>query len=145
VTPTLRQGDVTFHLAEGMMAEADHRLDAAATIYRDWYQTSGLCGVCGLFDLARLADQAGRPDSALALYERAFAVTNYNRYVADAVQLPPALKRAGELYEAKGDHAKASKVYQRFVDLWKDADPALQPGVREIRARLGRLATESGT
>ena len=145
VTPTLREGDVAYPLAEGMMAEADHRMDAAATIYQAWYQRSGLCGVCGLFDLARLADQAGRADSALALYERAFAVTNYNRYNVDAVQLPPALKRAGELYEAKGDRAKATRAYQRFVDLWKDADPALQPGVREIRARLGRLATESGT
>jgi len=62
----------------------------------------------------------------------------------DAINLLPALKRAGELYEAKGDRAKASQAYRRFVDLWKDADPALQPGVREIRARLGRLATENG-
>jgi tetratricopeptide (TPR) repeat protein len=144
VTPTLRQGDLVRRLAEGKMAEADHRPEAAATVYREWYESSGLCGVCGLFQLAQLADQAGRTDSALALYQRAFAVTNYNRYNVDAIDLLPALKRAGELYEAKGDRAKASQAYRRFVDLWKDADPALQPGVREIRARLGRLATENG-
>jgi serine/threonine protein kinase len=54
-----------------------------------------------------------------------------------------ALKRSGELYEAKGDRAKAADRYRRFVDLWKDADPELQPGVREVRARLARLSTES--
>jgi eukaryotic-like serine/threonine-protein kinase len=145
VPASLRQGDLGRPLAEGLMAELDHRTDAAASAYRAWYQESGNCGVCGLFDLARLADGAGHADSALALYERGFATPNYNRYVLDAVELPPALKRAGELYEAKGDRAYASKVYRQFVDLWKDADASLQPGVREIRARLGRLATEGGT
>jgi len=29
--------------------------------------------------------------------------------------------------------------------LWKDADPELQPGVKEVRARLARLAQEPGT
>ena len=66
-----------------------------------------------------------------------------NRIALDAYQLAPALKRSGELYEAKGDRAKAADRYRRFVELWKDADPELQPGVREVRARLGRLATET--
>jgi hypothetical protein len=30
------------------------------------------------------------------------------------------------------------------VALWKNADPELQPGVREIRERLARLAKEPG-
>ena len=35
--------------------------------------------------------------------------------------------------------AKAIEHYQKFVDLWKDADPELQPKVREARARLDAL------
>jgi hypothetical protein len=35
---------------------------------------------------------------------------------------------------------KAADRYRRFVDLWKDADPELQPGVREVRAHRARLA-----
>jgi hypothetical protein len=66
------------------------------------------------------------------------------RYTYDSYRLPAALKRAGELYEAKGDRAKAADRYRRFVDLWKDADPELQPGVREVRGRIARLATEAG-
>jgi len=40
------------------------------------------------------------------------------------------------LYDAKGNVAKATDHYQKFVDLWRDADPELQPKVREVRARL---------
>jgi len=54
----------------------------------------------------------------------------------------PTDKRLGELYETRGDRAEARKYYGRFVDLWKDADPELQPVVREVRARLARLAGE---
>ena len=48
-------------------------------------------------------------------------------------------QRLGELYEAKGDTAKAIANYEKFIDLWKNAEPALQPKVREVRARLERL------
>jgi tetratricopeptide (TPR) repeat protein len=131
-------------LAAGLLAEADHHPEQAEIHYRNWYAGSGDCGPCGLFELARLADQAGRSDSALALYDRGITVPSMTRYRYDSYRLPAALKRAGELYEAKGDRAKAADRYRRFVDLWKDADPELQPGVREVRARIARLATETG-
>ena len=54
----------------------------------------------------------------------------------------PSLKRLGELYEARGDRAKAIENYSRFVDLWKDADPVLQPTVREAKARMVKLTGE---
>jgi len=142
---SVRRGDQIGQLAAGMLAEADHHPDEAASHYRNWYAGSGECGPCGLFELAKLADAAGRADSALALYDRGIAVPSLTRFRYDAYRLPEALKRAGELYEAKGDRAKAADRYRRFVDLWKDADPELQPGVREVRARIARLATEPGT
>jgi hypothetical protein len=39
---------------------------------------------------------------------------------------------------------KALDYYGRFVDLWRDADPELQPQVEEIRQRIARLAQETG-
>jgi Fic family protein len=48
-------------------------------------------------------------------------------------------ERLGELYEARGDRAKVRDYYGRFVDLWKDADPELQPIVRDVRARVARV------
>ncbi len=55
---------------------------------------------------------------------------------------PPTLRRLGELYEHQGERQKAIGYYDRFVELWKDADPELQPVVREVRARLARLVRE---
>jgi tetratricopeptide (TPR) repeat protein len=145
VPEAARRGDPFSQFAAGLLAEADHHPDQAEAHYRNWYATSGECGPCGLFELAKLADVAGRTDSALALYDRGINTPSLDRFRYDAYRLPEALKRAGELYEAKGDRAKAADRYRRFVDLWKDADPELQPGVREVRARIARLATESGT
>ncbi|HWP36045.1 MAG TPA: tetratricopeptide repeat protein, partial [Gemmatimonadales bacterium] len=57
-------------------------------------------------------------------------------------ELPNAYRRLGELYEAKGDREKALRYYGDFVDLWKDADPELQPVVREVKERMARLVGE---
>ena len=59
----------------------------------------------------------------------------------DGQYLGPSLKRLGELYEAKGDRENAAKRYAEFVALWKTADPELQPTVKDVQARLGRLRT----
>jgi tetratricopeptide (TPR) repeat protein len=48
-------------------------------------------------------------------------------------------KRLGELYEARGDRQKAMLYYTKFVELWKNADPELQPKVAEVKKRLARL------
>jgi hypothetical protein len=56
--------------------------------------------------------------------------------------LAAALRRLGEMYESKGQRAKALEYYGRFVDLWKNADPELQPLVSDIRKHMGQLAGE---
>jgi hypothetical protein len=65
------------------------------------------------------------------------------RFFADELRfMPPTLKRLGELYEQRGNREKALEYYGRFVDLWKDADAALQPIVQEVRQWMARLARE---
>jgi len=51
----------------------------------------------------------------------------------------PSARRLGELYEAKGERVKAAHYYQMFVDLWKNAEPELQPQVLDVKRRLARL------
>jgi len=45
----------------------------------------------------------------------------------------------GELYEARGDSVRAVAHYRSLLDQWNQADPEVQPIVRDIRARTSRL------
>jgi eukaryotic-like serine/threonine-protein kinase len=132
--------------AYGRVAEAEGRMREAADAYRDWNQRDGFCRTCGLFELASLYDRQGQQDSAQAVYQRLIDTpTAVGHLAADRYALAPSYKRLGELYEAKGDRKKAADYYNRFVELWKNADPELQAGVKEVRGRLARLAQEPGT
>jgi eukaryotic-like serine/threonine-protein kinase len=90
-------------------------------------------------ELARVYDRAGYADSAIATYERYLATRSIRRTTLDAFELPAAVLRLAQLYEARGDRAAAARHYLRFADLWKDADPDLQPRVREARRRAAEL------
>ncbi len=141
----MRRGEHFRHAAYGALAEAERRDDAALAAYRTWHQSAGECGVCGVFEIAAIHDRLGRADSALAGYELLVrqptleSVFRLERYT-----LARAYKRLGELDEARGDRRKAADSYGRFVDLWQNADPELQPAVREVRTRLSQLAREGG-
>jgi tetratricopeptide (TPR) repeat protein len=133
-------------LARGLVAEREGRTADAVAAYRDVYDHSGPCGTCGLFELASLYDRQGQADSARILHQRIVdQPTAFGHLGADHYALAPTYKRLGELYEAKGDRRKAAEYYGRFVELWKNADPELQPGVKEVRGRIARLAQEPGT
>jgi eukaryotic-like serine/threonine-protein kinase len=139
-----RRANLFRYFAYGELASADGRLDDAVAAYRAFATEFPECGICGQRELGELYDKMGLADSARIAYERAVETPNLFRVFADAYTLAPSFKRLGELYEAKGDRKKAADYYGKFVDLWKDADPELQPGVTEVRQRLARLAQEPG-
>jgi tetratricopeptide (TPR) repeat protein len=122
----------------GDIAMAEKRYDAAAASYRQ--ASPSATPWDRLPDLARAYDLGGHADSALAVYARYAAGSQFGRLATDAVYLGPSLKRLGELYEEKGDRDNAAKAYARLVELWKNADPELQPHVTEARRRLEKLA-----
>jgi eukaryotic-like serine/threonine-protein kinase len=132
--------------AMGTIAEAEGRLDEALAAYRSLYESDGQCGICGLYDMATIYDRQGQADSAHAALERLVthptteSVAGFERHA-----LAPSYKRLGELYEGKGDKRKAADYYGKFVELWKRADPVLQPAVKDVRERLAKLAQEPGS
>jgi tetratricopeptide (TPR) repeat protein len=88
--------------------------------------------------LARAFDKDGRADSAAHYFGR----------LADGMLppdgplvLPIALRRLGELAEARGDLPEAIRRYRAFAQLWRDADPELQPQVADVRRRIADLET----
>ena len=97
------------------------------------------CTICLARDLARTYDLAGNADSAIAHFERYVTTPFFNRLGQDALYLAGSHKRLGELYEARGERDKALANYLKFVELWKDADPELQPRVAEVTQRIARL------
>jgi len=138
----VRRGQPFRHGAAAQIAFAEGRVRDAIRDYRTWYEEDG-CAVCGLFLLARAYERAGERDSALAVYERAVTTPGYFRAFEEEATLGPTYRRLGELYEERGQLDKARDYYGRFVDLWKDADPELQPVVRDVKQRLARLVAEA--
>ncbi len=130
------------HGAVAEIAFAEGRVQDAIKWYRAWYDEDS-CAVCGLYLLARAYERAGERDSALAVYERAVTTPGYTRALEESATLGPTYRRLGELYQERGDTAKARDYYGRFVELWKDADGELQPIVRDVRQRLVRLGAQN--
>jgi len=89
-------------------------------------------------------DRAQQVDSAIASGERYLAMPSPYRAQVDAYFRAGILQRLGEMYEAKGNVDKALTHYNAFVELWKDADPELQPRVRDVRARVERIQRRRG-
>jgi len=137
----LQRGQAGRHGAEGLIAYAEGRFPDAITALRGWYDEDG-CATCSLFELGRTYDKLGQRDSALAVYERAVNTDGLQRLFEQSTNLGPMYRRLGELYEERGQLDRARDYYTRFVDLWKNADPDLQPFVRDVRQRLVRLTGE---
>jgi serine/threonine-protein kinase len=93
-------------------------------------------------EIGTALDRAGATDSALAVYQEYLGSSFNFRIFTDPYNLAPVLRRTGELYEARGDRKQATATYQRFLDLWRNADPELQPQVAEVKRRLAGLTAE---
>ncbi len=141
VPAPLRQGDPQRQEAVGDIALAEGRLADAFAAYQAWRDEIG-CNECGLFEQAQIYERRAQPDSAIALYQQLATTTDPYRVFNDAIYLAATYKRLGELHETKRDRTQARTYYGRFVELWKTADPELQPAVQDVRARLARLAAE---
>jgi tetratricopeptide (TPR) repeat protein len=99
------------------------------------------CAACLPFDLARAYDAAGKPDSAAVMFEAYLSTPAWYKIFADmdGVRVPAIRERLGQLYEGMGNTTKAIENYRAFVELWKNADPELQPRVADAKRRLARL------
>ncbi len=140
----LRTTDENRQFTDALAALAKGNPEKAVPLLYQYRNGTFACRLCGLMELGQAFDALGQPDSALAAYE-ALHTTPTVGIQGQQWTLAQSSIRLGELYESRGDKAKALEYYGKFVDLWKNADPELQPRVREIRARIAKLAGEPGS
>jgi tetratricopeptide (TPR) repeat protein len=88
-------------------------------------------------------DRAGRADSAVVYYEK-FIATPDPFPIEDARARARIHRRLGELHDAAGRARPAMEHYGRFLELWREADPVLQPQVAEVRKRLELVRAKVG-
>jgi tetratricopeptide (TPR) repeat protein len=136
------------HLAEGAIAQAEGRFDDAAAAFLRWHAAPFVTGMAvynrGLVEAAGALDQLGEVDSSIVLYERAIDLPFLGGVFYEIAWYPFVLHRLGELHETIGRLDEAVHYYNEFIDLWKDADPELQPQVEDVRQRIARLLAEPG-
>ncbi len=135
------------HTVLGEIALAEHKADVAIREFRAGDQASdgpaNPCGACLPLELARAFDAAGQSDSAIAMFETFLATPtssyDFSFWLPVELNVPAAHLRLGELYEARGDRQNALKHYQSFLDLYRNADPELQPMVTDVKRRMTNL------
>ncbi|HUQ81265.1 MAG TPA: BTAD domain-containing putative transcriptional regulator [Gemmatimonadaceae bacterium] len=115
-------------LADGRVKQAEADLRRAAEGFN--------CEMCPLPALARALEAANKPDAAVVVYERYLSTPWLFRYETDAVELGPAMVRLAEMYDARGEKAKAAAMRGRLLQLWRRADPELQPVIAQARSRI---------
>jgi tetratricopeptide (TPR) repeat protein len=128
--------------ARGEIAIAERRGDAALEAFLA--ARTRPCASCRQVDIGRAHELAGRPDAARAAYSAFLDGRGFDRLFFDSNGLPVVLQRLAALEEAAGRTERARLLYARFIELWEDADPDLQPRVDAARRRLQTLVDREG-
>jgi tetratricopeptide (TPR) repeat protein len=139
-----RRNAVVLARTRGMIALAEGKPDSAIAYFRRGdVEADGLpssnCTACTPLLVGLAFDRAGHADSARAYLGQYVDMSGTGHTFVDRFYMAPSLYRLGELYESSGDTKHATEYYGRFVDLWANADPDLQPRVVEARRRIERM------
>lgn len=132
-----RETEPERHFAWAQIALAERRpLDAVDEMRA---ADVGVCVTCTLPLLSLAYERAGQLDSAIAVGERYFAITDPSASDDDGSQRPVLHRRLGELYARRGDLVRAERHLNAFMTMWRNADAELQPQVSAARRQLALL------
>ncbi len=86
--------------------------------------------------LALAYHKMGDLDKAQKEYEKITSLSRGRLFFGDIYV--KSFYMLGKIYDEQGDHAKVIENYNKFLTLWKNADPGL-PEVADARKRLAWL------
>jgi tetratricopeptide (TPR) repeat protein len=135
------KGDMDRFGAQGQIALARGKYAEAIAAFQAQHSDNPCVG-CGRFEIAQAFTKLGQADSAIAYYNYDLDTAGTFRVFGDAINLAATYQRLGELYESKGDRKRAVESYEKLIALWKNADPELQPIVKDAKERVARLSGE---
>jgi serine/threonine-protein kinase len=135
--------------AVGAIAAAEGEWDRAVSAFLAWNTTPVASARVlynrGLPEAAATLARRGQADSAIVLFERAMATSSaFGGNIYESGWYAQALLMLGELYEARGDRAKAAEYYRRHIDVFKNPDPQIAKQVAAVREKLARVTGEPG-
>jgi len=137
-------------LAVGAIAAAEEQWDQAVAAFRAWHASPPAAAMVlynrGLPEAAAIMARRGQADSAIALFERAIGTsTAFGGTIYEPGWYAQALVMLGDLYEARGDRAKAAEYYRRHIEVFKNPDPVIAKQVAAVREKLARVTGEPGS
>jgi len=91
--------------------------------------------------LAEAYYKSGDLNKAREEYKRITALTAGRLYFGDIYA--KSFYMLGKIYEQQGNKTKAIEYYEKFLNLWKDADPGIAE-VEDARKRLAELRSQRG-
>ena len=119
-------------------SDAIDNFNKALTYVSSQHSTRALYEAHALFiePLALAYYESGDIEKALAEYEKITELTSGRLYYGDIYA--KSFYMLGKIHEQQGDTAKAIEHYEKFLSLWKDADPGIAE-VADARKRLAGL------
>jgi len=146
---TRRANVVGIARARGMIAMAEGKSDSAVAYFRQGdVEADGLptnnCDACTPYFIGIAYDRGRQADSARKYLSEYVDMPGGGHVTTDPYYLALTLYRLGELYQNAGDTKSAIMYYDRFVDLWKNADPDLQPRVSDARKQIAAMVRAKG-
>ncbi|HEX6942372.1 MAG TPA: tetratricopeptide repeat protein, partial [Gemmatimonadaceae bacterium] len=133
--------------AVGTIAAAEGDLDRAVSAFLAWNKSPPAAAMTiynrGLPEAAAIMARRGQSDSAIVLFERALATSSaFGGQIYEPGWYTQALVMLGDLYEARGDRAKAAEYYRRYIDIFRNPDPQIARQVEAVRQKLAKVTGE---
>ncbi len=96
-----------------------------------------------LYDLAQCYVQAGQLDLAIKALQRLQGIYSDFYFSNRAVEYPKSFYLLGKIYESEGEKNLAIENYEKFLEIWRDADEDLLELI-DAKARLPKLKAITG-